>query len=331
MGFVSFFFFSYLSNVASNLSRYRTLNSELSLSNLSLAFKGPRAAINSSGWGFYKLSGTLRSSAQAGLCKVSQPRLNNIFKSKKLISFALSSNLSLSNPTRLNELNSYLLSYKIASFRSKLVPINSKYKTSACAAAAFWLLVLSSVKTKGSPLSFKSFEPANLIGSRSSLFNLLAQSKSGLSSIAQGLSSLPEHRFKKLPHSGNLNSLGDLQAKFLSRNDALATHNSESGALARSLGSFCANTSKVFFLRANELYNKGRYSRNRQTYRTGAYWCMWLTVLSVIGLYFYFYVFLIKFTYVWFLWFTFLSSFFLYYTKPKSGRQWVLALSLLGK
>jgi hypothetical protein len=28
-----------------------------------------------------------------------------------------------------------------------------------------------------------------------------------------------------------------------------------------------------FFLRKSKLFNKGRYSRNRQTYRTGAYWC----------------------------------------------------------
>ena len=70
------------------------------------------------------------------------------------------------------------------------------------------------------------------------------------------------------------------------------------GAAASKAGPVLPKASRVSFLRACELYNKGRYSRNRQTYRTGAYWCMWLTVLSVIGLYFYFYIFLIKFTYI---------------------------------
>ena len=29
-----------------------------------------------------------------------------------------------------------------------------------------------------------------------------------------------------------------------------------------------------FFIRKNRIFNKGRYSRNRQTYRTGVYWCL---------------------------------------------------------
>jgi hypothetical protein len=64
------------------------------------------------------------------------------------------------------------------------------------------------------------------------------------------------------------------------------------------MSSFFSKDKKFFFLRNNEIYNKSRYSRNRQTYRTGVFWCIWLTVLTVIGLYFYFYVFLIKFTYI---------------------------------
>ena len=38
-----------------------------------------------------------------------------------------------------------------------------------------------------------------------------------------------------------------------------------------------ANTIKkynFFFLRKNRIFNKGRYSRNRQLYRTGVYWCL---------------------------------------------------------
>jgi len=157
------------------------------------------------------------------------------------------------------------------------------------------LLALSSVQTKSGFLAPNSFEPAGPLSGYKSLFKFLAQSKSGLSSVASGLASLPEQSSKR---STLLASLGSLQAELLSAANLVASSSSKPDNLARSLGSFCANTSKIFFLRTNELYNKGRYSRNRQTYRTGAYWCMWLTVLSVIGLYFYFYVFLIKFTYV---------------------------------
>jgi predicted membrane protein len=74
-------------------------------------------------------------------------------------------------------------------------------------------------------------------------------------------------------------------------------------------------------LRNSTLYNKSRYSRNRQTYRTGVFWCIWLTVLTVIGLYFYFYVFLIKFTYAWVLFFIFIISYFFYYFRSKVERH----------
>jgi hypothetical protein len=40
------------------------------------------------------------------------------------------------------------------------------------------------------------------------------------------------------------------------------------------------------FLRKNKVYNKGRYSRCRQNYRTGVYMCMYLSVCSIFGLYY---------------------------------------------
>lgn len=76
----------------------------------------------------------------------------------------------------------------------------------------------------------------------------------------------------------------------------------------------------IFFSKKNYLYNKGKFSRNRQTYRTGVYLCIWLTVLTVIGLYFYFYLMSIKFTYFYalFLFFIFLF-FYKFFTKKKNG------------
>ena len=40
------------------------------------------------------------------------------------------------------------------------------------------------------------------------------------------------------------------------------------------------------FLRKNKVYNKGRYSRCRQNYRTGVYMCMYLSIVSIFGLYY---------------------------------------------
>lgn len=55
----------------------------------------------------------------------------------------------------------------------------------------------------------------------------------------------------------------------------------------------------IFYLRKNKIFNKGRYSRNRQLYRTGVYWCLWLNIIMVYGLYFIFYRFSFNFGYIW--------------------------------
>lgn len=55
----------------------------------------------------------------------------------------------------------------------------------------------------------------------------------------------------------------------------------------------------IFYLRKNRIFNKGRYSRNRQLYRTGVYWCLWLNIIMVYGLYFIFYRFSFNFGYIW--------------------------------
>jgi hypothetical protein len=40
------------------------------------------------------------------------------------------------------------------------------------------------------------------------------------------------------------------------------------------------------FLRKSKIFNKGRYSRNRQFYRTGVYWCLYLSIILFTGLYY---------------------------------------------
>lgn len=69
------------------------------------------------------------------------------------------------------------------------------------------------------------------------------------------------------------------------------------------------NYINMLFLRKNKIFNKGRYSRNRQLYRTGVYWCIWLSVFLGYCLYFNFYRFTFNFGYQWWLIFSFLFLF----------------------
>lgn len=70
------------------------------------------------------------------------------------------------------------------------------------------------------------------------------------------------------------------------------------------------NNLKIFFLRKNKIFNKGRYSRNRQYYRTGVYWCLYVNIVAVIGIYFWFYRFNMNFGYLWWILYFFIFTFF---------------------
>ena len=69
-----------------------------------------------------------------------------------------------------------------------------------------------------------------------------------------------------------------------------------------------------YFLRKHKLFNKGRYSRNRQTYRTGAYWCFWVNILAVTGFYYWFYRFSMNLGYLW----PFFSLFVISFIFPRA-------------
>lgn len=64
-----------------------------------------------------------------------------------------------------------------------------------------------------------------------------------------------------------------------------------------------------FYIRKNRIFNKGRYSRNRQLYRTGFYWCLYFNIISVYGLYFIFYRVVFNFGYLWLFLVIFFGSF----------------------
>ncbi len=70
------------------------------------------------------------------------------------------------------------------------------------------------------------------------------------------------------------------------------------------------NSIKFFFLRKTKCFNKSRYSRNRQNFRTGFYWCLYVNIIALIGLNFLFYKFIINFTALWYLFIFFIFIFF---------------------
>jgi hypothetical protein len=55
----------------------------------------------------------------------------------------------------------------------------------------------------------------------------------------------------------------------------------------------------ILFLRKNKIFNKGRYSRNRQLYRTGVYMCLWINVIFIYFYLFAFYRFTFNFGFMW--------------------------------
>lgn len=71
------------------------------------------------------------------------------------------------------------------------------------------------------------------------------------------------------------------------------------------------NNYVIFFLRKQKIFNKGRYSRNRQLYRTGVYMCIWINIIMLYTLYFLFYGLTPNFSYVFtpFIMFLFLPIF----------------------
>lgn len=71
------------------------------------------------------------------------------------------------------------------------------------------------------------------------------------------------------------------------------------------------NNYKILFIRKNKVFNKGRYSRNRQYYRTGVYWCLYVNIIAVIGIYFWFYKITMNFGYLWWGLYLFIASFIL--------------------
>ena len=61
------------------------------------------------------------------------------------------------------------------------------------------------------------------------------------------------------------------------------------------------------FIRKNRIFNKGRYSRNRQTCKMAFYLALAIHSIAVTGLFMWYYNLLIKFTYMWYVFIIWIS------------------------
>jgi hypothetical protein len=86
---------------------------------------------------------------------------------------------------------------------------------------------------------------------------------------------------------------------------------STTSSIYKNISLFDSGNVEFQFLRKNKVYNKGRYSRCRQNYRTGVYLCMYLSIVSIFGLYYWFFKFSFNFSYLWWFFISFLGSFLL--------------------
>jgi len=67
-----------------------------------------------------------------------------------------------------------------------------------------------------------------------------------------------------------------------------------------------------FFSRKMRIFNKNRYSRNRQNVRTIFYFGLYINIAIIYTVYSIFYGFVINLSYNWWFLFLFFSSFFFY-------------------
>jgi hypothetical protein len=81
--------------------------------------------------------------------------------------------------------------------------------------------------------------------------------------------------------------LKNTKTQFLIKTNNLNTlPKNTTSSIYKNINLFSFGDIEFQFLRKNKVYNKGRYSRCRQNYRTGVYLCMYLSVASIFGLYY---------------------------------------------
>lgn len=81
----------------------------------------------------------------------------------------------------------------------------------------------------------------------------------------------------------------------------------------------------TLLLRKTKSFNKSRYSRNRQYYRTGVFLCLWANIILVMGAYYFFYRLTLKFSYVW----PIMLSLFVLIFVSYFSRNYIYGISLI--
>lgn len=108
----------------------------------------------------------------------------------------------------------------------------------------------------------------------------------------------------------NLNSNNKVAESKSSKEESPYQINFQSSLIEKNINTKKKNFSDFFFLRKTKIFNKGRYSRNRQIYRTGVYLCLYINILAIYAIYFLFYRFTFNFGFIWLFIFLGSSSFF---------------------
>jgi hypothetical protein len=164
---------------------------------------------------------------------------------------------------------------------------------------------ISSKQTSTEFINFKKLNinlNTNINNSLSIKLNTLNFTKKKIINFYNYLNYLNNFKF-------NLLSINNL---FLEKLITLYTIRFSASNIVKYLSDSTVVKSNILFLRKNKVFNKSRYSRNRQTYRTGAYWCLYINIIAVVAFYFWFYNFTMNFGYVWWLLYSFILSFFLF-------------------
>lgn len=146
-------------------------------------------------------------------------------------------------------------------------------------------------------------------------FNKYSFSKVNLSNLKfyinkNLISKVKNNYFYLINNNLNLQSNTNFNTAFLNNLKKVYKISFSVSNIVKYLSDYSVNSSVILYLRKNKVFNKSRYSRNRQTYRTGAYWCLYINIIAVVAFYFWFYKFTMNFGYLWWLLYSFILSIF---------------------
>jgi hypothetical protein len=185
----------------------------------------------------------------------------------------------------------------------------------------FYLLLTIFINLRGNCSSLK-FVNTRSIANYSILINSFDIKKSVLTNSVTTFTYNKVRRYFDAFHNAGITNI---QNNIKSRHSSPSLNSNyifNTGVIKRS----DANSVNVMFIKLNKIYNKGKFARNKQIYRTGVIWCLWLTILTICAPFYYFYSFNFIFTYIWFLFFFLIARFvFSFFSKNNTLNYWEIS------